>query len=150
MLAACPSSRPGHLVPRRVVVPGSSTLASTRSTNLPQRDVTTNADKLEGRDSVIESDRSRKDAAKRDSSPPPPPRPAPSDAAPTEESTNDGPPDQRPMLVRIIMSVFRSFWQSIGRVWEVLPGTKPLRIVFFLFVLAVYNVRNCHSTKNCD
>lgn len=45
------------------------------------------------------------------------------------------------MLVRIIMSVFRSFWQSIGRVWEVLPGTKPLRIVFFLFVLAVYNVR---------
>lgn len=46
------------------------------------------------------------------------------------------------MLVRIIMSVFRSFWQSLGRVWEVLPGSKAFRLGFFLFVLALYNVRN--------
>lgn len=52
------------------------------------------------------------------------------------------------MLVRILLSVFRSFWQSIGRVWEVLPGTKPLRIVFFLFVLAVYNVRSFFRAIN--
>lgn len=61
---------------------------------------------------------------------------------PPEESGNERPPDQRPMLVRIIMSVFRSFWQSLGRVWEVLPGSKAFRLGFFLFVLALYNVRN--------
>lgn len=61
---------------------------------------------------------------------------------PPEESGNEQPPDQRPMLVRIIMSVFRSFWQSLGRVWEVLPGSKAFRLGFCLFVLALYNVRN--------
>lgn len=60
---------------------------------------------------------------------------------PPEGSGNEQPPDQRPMLVRIIMSVFRSFWQSLGRVWEVLPGSKAFRLGFCLFVLALYNVR---------
>lgn len=136
MRAACPRSGGPLLAARRGVLPGAATA---RSTNLvQQRDVRRHSDKQEGRESLVESDGNA--TAKRDSSPPPPPRPAP-DAAPTEESADEGPPDQRPMLVRILMSVFRSFWQSIGRVWEVLPGTKPLRIVFFLFVLAVYNVR---------
>ena len=61
---------------------------------------------------------------------------------PPEGSGNERPPDQRPMLVRIIMSVFRSFWQSLGRVWEVLPGSKAFRLGFCLFVLALYNVRS--------
>ena len=142
MSTRCTGSGGALVGARRGVLPGSSwasSLTAARSTNLVrQRNVRRHSDKLETREPRVDSEKDV--AAKRDSSPPP--RPAPSsDAAPTEESTDDGPPDQRPMLVRILMSVFRSFWQSIGRVWEVLPGTKSLRIVFFLFVLAVYNVR---------
>jgi hypothetical protein len=122
------------VVRRHAFLSPSTTLAAHAHTIRP-RYIRKFSEKLDGRDTLRESERDA--ASKRDSSQP---QPRSSDAP--EESTNDGPPDQRPMLVRIIMSVFRSFWQSIGRVWEVLPGTKSLRIVFFLFVLAVYNVRS--------
>ena len=143
MSARCTGSGGVLVGARRCALPGSSSTSSraaARSTDLVrQRDVRSRSDKMEAREPRVDSEKDA--AATRDSSPPPP-RPAPSsDAAPAEESTDDGPPDQRPMLVRILMSVFRSFWQSIGRVWEVLSGTKSLRNVFFLFVLAVYNVR---------
>jgi hypothetical protein len=146
MRTACHGGGSSPLVARRVLPSAATTLATTRTEMFRQRDVRRHADKLEGREPLIELDRQA--SARSDSRPGPeqgsatrPVAPS-SDVAPAEESTDDRPPDQRPMLVRILMSVFRSFWQSIGRVWEVLPGTKPLRIVFFLFILAVYNVRS--------
>jgi hypothetical protein len=59
-----------------------------------------------------------------------------------------GPPDQRPLIVKILLSVVMRAWQSMGRFFAVIPGNNPLRWLALLVAVAFASV--CSSPFEKD
>ena len=71
-------------------------------------------------------------------------QPSSSDASSSEaqdESNDRGPHDQRPLILRIVMSVFMPIWQSISRVFAALPGSNVGRAFMVMAFLGLLGVR---------
>lgn len=72
------------------------------------------------------------------------PQPSSSDASSSEaqeDSGDRGPHDQRPLILRIFISMFMPVWQSICRVFTALPGSNMGRAFIILACAGLFGVR---------